>query len=710
MNESSSPAQGRHAWGRQFFAQLQRYRDLLMRRWWVIVVCVALALGIGVAMNRNLPPQFNSLGQMIVSVKLNIQQGSLYTEELGNFLGTQAALMQGSEVLNRARDRVTSQNSEVTPKPVSVQVSILPKTTIYVLRATGENPAYTKAFLQACMEEYINLKKGMAEHTSDTTIAGLTDQMLRLEPKMSKIDDQLTAFLATNDVALLQEAASVGTYLTALYQQLAQAQSELELLRSMTLDENLLLQQDRAPMFAVPQPAAIGTQNNLLGNSGMENQSEFLAVNTVGTSYLSIRQQIRMLEADQQRFAEYLKPEHPKMTQMSRDLEKLGRMLKIYREQSLEQLDAKKSALALQITNLQNQIKQWGKQNVELSRKSAEYERIKAKGDRVQLLYDQLLATLETLDVNKDISPEAITIYQPASDAYPDATLPQKRLYVAGFMGLGVGMAILMLLARLDDRISSFVEAQDSFSEEFLGLIPREKGGGKKALLPLLQLDDTRHGFVEAYRNMRSSLLYMADIGTRPHTLLVTSSVPNDGKTVTTSNLAITLAMGGSRVLIVDADLRKGTLHNRFNVKADAGLSEVLAKGLDWHPLVKETFAANLWLLPRGATTLRSGDLFLGEPIKKFLRDTIKEYDYVLLDTVPVMAADDVTSLAPQVDGVIFVLRAQHTSARVAHASLNILQQRKARVLGLVLNAVRPSAGDYYYHHYKDYYKATPGD
>ena len=214
---------------------------------------------------------------------------------------------------------------------------------------------------------------------------------------------------------------------------------------------------------------------------------------------------------------------------------------------------------------------------------------------------------------------------------------------------------------------------------------------------------------MEAYRNMRSSFALHGGNRHAPAHIAGTSSVPNDGKTVTTSNLAITLAMGGSRVLIVDADLRKGTLHNRFNIKAEAGLSEVLAKGFDWHPLVKETFAPNLWLLPRGATTLRSGDLFLGEPIKKFLRDSIKEYDYVLLDTVPVMAADDVTSLAPQVDGVIFVLRAQHTSARVAHASLNILQQRKARVLGLVLNAVRPSAGDYYYHHYKDYYKATPG-
>jgi Mrp family chromosome partitioning ATPase len=92
--------------------------------------------------------------------------------------------------------------------------------------------------------------------------------------------------------------------------------------------------------------------------------------------------------------------------------------------------------------------------------------------------------------------------------------------------------------------------------------------------------------------------------------------------------------------------------------------------------------------------------------MEKFLQEANKEYDCVLIDTAPVMAADDVTSLAPRVDGVIFVIRAEHTSARVARAALDRLYQRKARVLGLVFNSVHAKAGDYYYYsRYKDYYK-----
>jgi succinoglycan biosynthesis transport protein ExoP len=700
----------RHAGGKKFYSKLQRYRNLLQRRWWVLLICLFLALGIQAIIVRYAPPVFVSVGQMIVNVKINIQQNSLYTEELGNFLGTQQALMHSDQVLNQARERVASQNPGIRLQPVDLQVSVLPKTTIFILRATGGTPEYTKAYLQACMEEFQSLKKGMAERASDTTIAGLTDQMLRLDPEMRKVDDQIAAFLRTNDVTLLEEAAGAANYLSLLYQRLAEARSENDLLEAMTLDQNLLLEQDRpAMMSGAGIQANLQPDNQILANAALGGQSTLFAPSTIGTEYLSIKEQILLLKAEQDRFGEYLKPKHPKMVEMEEQLRKLNQLLGIYKDQSVEQLEAKKSALALQITNLVSETKILGQQNVELGRKNAEYSRLKANGQRLQSLYDQLLATLQTLDVNKDISPDTVTIYQPASDAFLEDPMLVKKLAIAGIIGIGLGLAILLLLDRLDDRMSSFTELEELFDEEILGQIPREKSPVKNSPLPLLQPDDPRHPFVESYRNLRSSLLYTAETGSRPHTLLITSSVPNDGKSVTAANLAITLAAGGSRVLLVDADLRKGTLHNRFKIQADTGLSEALTQGLDWRKAVKETTEARLFLLPRGATMQRSSEIFIGPIMEKFLQETIKEYDYVLIDTAPVMAADDVTSLAPRVDGVIFVIRAEFTSARVARTALDMLSQRKARILGLVFNSVRPSVGDYYnYYRYRDYYSAHP--
>jgi succinoglycan biosynthesis transport protein ExoP len=708
MNEQPViSADDRHVRTGKFFARVYRYRKLLVRHWWILVIFIGVALGLETVHLRFAPVLFDSVGQMIVSVKLNISQSSLYSEDLGNFLGTQQALMQGSEVLSHARDRVAVQNPNLTPRQPSLNVSVLPKTTIFILRATGENADYTKAYLQACMEEYISLKKKMVARTSDTTSAGLTEQMLRLEPEIQKSDAEIAAFLSTNQVASAAEITGLGGYLTSVYQQLASAQSESDLLQSLSLDDTLLLEQSQSPM--VPGIGGMGGfgGNGLLVNAGIASQSG-ASFNNVGADYLSVKQDIQLLQADTNRYGEILKPLHPKMVALTSEIERDTRELTIYAHQSLEQLGARTNALKLEIRNLKLQVQDRGRENLDISRKADEYQRLQAKAQRVQNLYDSLLATLQTLDVNKEISPESVTIYENASDATPATAAPTKDLLMAGFLGLALGLGVLLLLDRLDDRMNSFTELQEVFDEDVLGQIPRMRKLDRKGIIPPLQPDDQRHPFVEAYRNLRSSLLYMSQTGPRPRTLLITSSVPGDGKSLTATNLAITMAMGGSRVLLVDADLRKGNLQKRLNIEAQSGFSDLFLKGTDWHQSVRETAVANLFLMPRGLTTQRSSEFFIGPIMEKFLQESAQEYDYVLIDTAPVMAADDVTSLAPRVDGVIFVVRAEYTSSRVAHSALNMLYQRKANVLGVVFNSVHVSTGDYYYYYrYQDYHKAS---
>ncbi|HWX19016.1 MAG TPA: polysaccharide biosynthesis tyrosine autokinase, partial [Candidatus Binatia bacterium] len=359
--------------------------------------------------------------------------------------------------------------------------------------------------------------------------------------------------------------------------------------------------------------------------------------------------------------------------------------------------------------NLERDVKEWEAKTLDISRKSADYQRLKGSVQRVQGLYDRLLATMQTLDVNKEVSPESVTIMEPASPGFPDKPKHTKRLLTAGLIAVALSIGLLLFLDHLDDRINSFTELQDLFDENVLVQIPREKADGKRGQLKLVEKEDERHSFVEAYRNLRSSLLYMAEGGQRPKTLLITSSIPNEGKSLTAANLAITLANCGARVLLVDADLRKGVLHNRFGIQVEAGLCEVLAEGAGWEGLVKASGFPNLFLLPRGGTTQESSELFISSATAKFLQEAEAGYDFVLLDTAPIMAADDVTSLAPHINTVLFVLRAEHTSARVARAALELLYQRQVKVLGIVFNAVRPSSADYYYYYkYKDYYKTYP--
>jgi capsular exopolysaccharide synthesis family protein len=715
MNENEDLLEtktNRTAWMDKFYTQLQRYRNLLARRWWVFLLTIPLAAAIEVWQLSGAPPEFLSVGQMIVNIKLNTQSGSigsLYSEELGNFLGTQAALMQGQAVIKRAHDRMTVENPRLAPTPVKVDVNVLPKTTIFVLRATGEESKYTQKFLQACMLEYINLKKEMASHTSDTTIAGLTDQIQKLEPELNRIEDQIASFLSTNEVTLLEQSSGLNNFVTILYQRLAEAQSEYDLLQSMTLDQSLLLEEHPPAVVraggAIPDSFSSG--GNVLLNAGMGEQSAYSFGNSIGMQYLSTKQQILLNKAAQERFAEYYKPQHPRMVALDEEDNRLNHLVSIYRNQSVEQLEARKSALNLQIQNLQKQSKQVGQEDLELSRKRAEYDRLKSRFQRVQSLQDQLLTSLQTLDVNKEIGSESVTVYQSASESSPLQTPLSRSLLIAGFFGLALGFGVLFLMDRLDDRVNNFAELQDFFDEEVLGQIPKEPCPPGTNVMPLINSEQAPATFLESFRNLRSSLLYLSGTGQHPRTLLVTSSVPNDGKSFTATNLAMSLAMSGARVLLVDADLRKGLLHKSFGLEVEKGLGQVLKDKIDWHSVLIPTSVPNLTLLPRGRGDKHTTEFFYSADMETILTTAANEYEYVIIDTPPVMAADDAATLAPRVDGVLFVVRAEATSARVARASLNILHQRKALVLGLVLNSVRPNVGDYYYYgRYKDYHAA----
>lgn len=691
----------RSTWAANFFSKLNRYRNLLRRRWWVVILIVAIAVGVEGALIWFTPPIFSSTGRMIVGIKLQIQEGSVYNEEMANFIGTQAALMQSGTVLTRAQTRVSAQKPEATTQKnqVSMNVTVIPKTTIFVLRATGEDPQYVQQFLQAAMEEYINFKKEMRAQTSDTTLAGLTEEILRLERETRKADEELSAYQSTNSIVMMEEQGNTtGKRLAALTQRLAETRSEYDLLQSLTAEMAMESQAQPKTTNSAPEGGEGAGKGPPMQPSAARNSEFFQA-----------KQQITMLKAELANLSRFLRPKHPKIAALNSEIVRKQQLMGIYLAEGQEELQNRKRALLIGIQSLERDVKESDALNLEIGRKMADYQRLKAASARVQATYLRLQQTMQTLDVNKQITPEGVTIMERATAAQPSRAELSRSLLMASLVGLVISIAILLLLDKLDDRLNSFTELEQSFDETVLGQIPREKAGKRRRSISLLQADDPRHSFVEAYRNLRSSLLYLSVEGERPRTLLVTSSIPNDGKSMTAANLAITMASAGSQVLLVDGDLRKGVLDGRFGLPSEPGFSEVLSKGVNWMTTVQPTQVPNLFLLPRGATTHKSAELFLGPVMGTFLKETAAKYDYVIFDTAPVMAADDVTSMAPRVDGVVFVIRAEHTSGRVARSALDLLYQRQSRICGIVFNGVRARTGDYYYYYkYKDYYRKYP--
>jgi polysaccharide biosynthesis transport protein len=382
------------------------------------------------------------------------------------------------------------------------------------------------------------------------------------------------------------------------------------------------------------------------------------------------------------------------------------KILEIYKMESEEQLTNRQHTVELQIQDLESEVKSKEIEALDVSKKLSDYETLKENQQRLQNMYDQMQASLQTLDANKGIGQESVTILESAAPAVPVPPEARKHLIMAGLIGLILGASILVLLNHLDDRPRTFIELEQLLDLPILGQIPLVKAKDRKTGVPVLQLEDDRYPLIEAYRSLRSAFLYKDSLkgqqANHPKSIVITSASPNDGKSMTAANFAITLAQAGARVLLIDADLRRGALHDLFSTSAGPGLAEVLAGQCVWDSTVIQTLIPNLWIMPCGKTPRRSHNLFANAG--KFIGEITGHYDYYIFDTAPVMVADDVLSLAPNVDAAIMVVRAGFTSGRIALAALDLLHQRRINVVGVAFNAIHPKTADYYYYRAKEYY------
>lgn len=687
------------SWATSFITRLHRYKALLLRRWWIPVLTVCLGLFVEAWLIYQTPPSFLSSGKMILAGKLNISQGAVYSEDNVNFYGTQIQLMQSMEVKRGAEALARSTHPEMQPVPVELSVLQRPRTSIFELSAIGSSGDYTQAYLNAVMQKYLDFKKGMREDRGHEITTAITEQLIQVEKDLRNAEDEMLEFQKQNNIGFIQEEGnSAAAYLVKLNREYASLKTEYDLLNLLDLDQNL----DRA-------------QNKPDGTSSTENAEEKgMPWADVGpeADYLKAKQAVQLLKAERDTLAKDLRPKHPKIIKLNDDILKQEKLIDLYRADAVEKLETRRKSIGKQMENLQANIKEWETKALDLSQRLAQFNRVKGKVDRLKTLYDRLTNNLKDVDVSQVVGAEdQVSIMEMATP--PVSVRPGliKSLLIGLGCGALAGIAILILLDRIDDRIASFTEFQHHFSESALGQVPKERIKGK---VPLLQTDDGRHVFAESYRNIRSSIFFMPYEGPRPKTFLVTSAVPNEGKSTVCANLAITMALSGARTLLIDGDLRRGALREMFGVSSKLGFSEVLKQETNWLEVVVPTSYPNLFILPRGKTLSQPSEHLLRDSTDAFLKNTYNYYDYIIIDSSPVLAADDTTSLAPKIDATLFVVRLSYTSARLIKKALDLLYNRQVNVPGVILNCVDTSLPEYYYYQYSEYYNipatALPDD
>ena len=218
----------------------------------------------------------------------------------------------------------------------------------------------------------------------------------------------------------------------------------------------------------------------------------------------------------------------------------------------------------------------------------------------------------------------------------------------------------------------------------------------------LIAHNDLKNPATEAYRVIRTSIQF-AQAGKELKTLAVTSCIPNDGKSMTAANLAVVLTQAGKSVLLIDCDMRNPTVHKNFNLSNKVGLSSCISMGTALSDAVQKTSIEGLYALTGGVIPPNPSELLGSEQMKNVLQRAKEQYDYVLIDTPPVMPVTDALIVGRFVDGMILVIASAEVKVEMARDVKNQLVNAGANILGVVLNKVRSEHHGYGYGYYYYY-------
>jgi len=416
------------------------------------------------------------------------------------------------------------------------------------------------------------------------------------------------------------------------------------------------------------------------------------------------------LQRQQAQLSDKLGPRHPDMVKLglaiqTAEVKIQGEITKVVQGMRNDY----QQALA-QEQSLINALEQQKRDALALNRKGIEYGALARDAASNRQIFESLMQRTKETGISGELKTSNIRIVDAAETPRRPAT-PNTRinLLLALFGGATLAVGLAFFFEYLDNRITSPDEVKQHLGLPFLGMVPALFG---KAIENPLINNGVPHNFSESFRAVRTNLLFSsAEEGAR--SVVVTSTGPGEGKTVVAANLAVALAQAGQRVLLVDADMRKPRVHAVFGKPQQPGLSNVLVGNAKSSGALYKTTVAGLWVMPAGLHPPNPAELLASKRFNDFMSSLAEHFDWVIVDTPPVMAVTDSAIVGHIANGVLFVIGAEMTSRYAAQRALEQLQHARAKFVGAVLNRVDLQHNGYYYsqyyrREYTDYYASTP--
>jgi polysaccharide biosynthesis transport protein len=407
-------------------------------------------------------------------------------------------------------------------------------------------------------------------------------------------------------------------------------------------------------------------------------------------------------------------PAYPKIAQVNNQIAEIDTQIQSEMKKVTARLRGDYLAAQQRENMLRAALEDQKQQDNKLNESAIEYSLLKRDFESNRTLYEGLLQKLKEAGVTAGLRSNNIREVDiartPPSPAEPN--IPRNLGF--GFMlGLSSGIGLAFLLEGLDNTVRTPEQAQLLSGLPSLGLIPlgaklntETKQGlmvaSSKEPVEIITQSRPQSQMAESYRALRTSLL-LSSLGAPPKTILITSALPREGKTTTSVNTAIVLAQKGTRVLLVDADLRRPSVHKALGIGPRVGLSNVLTGGATLQQaVVRSPMLPNLFVLPAGTPPPNPAELMASSQMFDLLAELREQYDHVVLDTPPTLSVTDAVVLSTRADAVVLVIRSSQTTKPALRRARDILTQVNARVAGVLLNAVNLDSPDYsYYYEYQ---------
>jgi succinoglycan biosynthesis transport protein ExoP len=570
----------------------------------------------------------------------------------------------------------------------NLDITLVPKTDIIRIGYSSIDPRLSTKIVNTLIDDYIQRSYQTRFDSTQRVSRWLSNQLDDLKEQVESSQDQLLDLQKRLGVLGFD---SQHNEIAASLEDLAKAQGTAKLAR--------ILAEARYRLLMGMDPDSIESE---IDSTPGQPQA---ALTSMRTSLATARAQLAQSMAT-------LGPNHPTVKSAKAQVEALQKEVDTEQNRLLTQ--AKENFLLTKANEEQTTaaLEQQKAEAYRLRDDLVEYTILQREFESKSKLYEALTEKLRTAGVEAGLESLEIDVVDRAVMPVTPAGTPRSTTVLTwAALGLVAGVLLAFLLESLDTGLRSIAEIESVTELPSLAIVPRARRSTPEQIAAMTTVErnvnvltQPKSQFTEAFRSLRTALL-LSTVGREPKYILFTSATPSEGKTTTASNLAVILSQRGTRVLLIDADLRRPNIHHRFGLNGKLGLSTVLSgqtKLEDSVQTVREV--PGLDILASGPVPPFPTEMLSSETMSDLLRHAGEIYTHVVIDSPPILSVTDGVLLSRQVDAVVLVVRHAKSSKHIVRRGRDLLVRSGAPLAGIVLNAVDLNAPEYYgYYGYTGY-------